>query len=185
MRLDYKKTIYVGLAFFLITMFWQVYDNTISEVLITNFGLNQFWSGVVMAIDNILAVFLLPLFGLLSDKTKTKYGRRTPYIFLGTIFSVVLLISLSFIIDSQTSNLKNKDPEIIELYNEYQVWSNDNKGKAVSVSDWKKLYNDNIVNYKDKLKHDSNIKRYNDLIGNKDEEFSLKEYLVDIQKIVM
>mgnify|MGYP003418020729 CR=1 FL=1 len=79
MKLDNKKTIYIGFAFLLIMMFWQVYDNIIAKILINSFGLNQFWSGVVMALDNVLAVFLLPLFGTLSDKTKAKMGKRKPY----------------------------------------------------------------------------------------------------------
>ena len=55
MKLDNKKTIYIGFAFLLIMMFWQVYDNIIAKILINSFGLNQFWSGVVMALDNVLA----------------------------------------------------------------------------------------------------------------------------------
>jgi hypothetical protein len=65
MKLDYKKTIYVGLAFFLISLFWQTYDSIITKILIDKFGLNQTWSGVVMAFDNVLALFLLPLIGSL------------------------------------------------------------------------------------------------------------------------
>ena len=60
MKLNYKKTICVGFAFLLISMFWQVYDSIIAKILIDSFGLNQFWSGVVMALDNIIAVVLLP-----------------------------------------------------------------------------------------------------------------------------
>ena len=63
MKLDYKKTFYVGLAFFIITIFWQTYDSIITKILIDKFGLNQTWSGVVMALDNVLALFMLPLFG--------------------------------------------------------------------------------------------------------------------------
>ena len=76
MKLQTKKVIYVGLAFMIICMFWQVYDNVISKMLINTFGLNQTWSGIVMALDNLFALFMLPLFGALSDKTKTKYGKR-------------------------------------------------------------------------------------------------------------
>ena len=72
MKLKTKNVLFVGLAFFSICMFWQVYDTVIAKMLINTFGLNQFWSGVIMALDNLLALFLLPLFGALSDKTKTK-----------------------------------------------------------------------------------------------------------------
>ena len=101
MKLDNKKTIYIGFAFLLIMMFWQVYDNVIAKILINSFGLNQFWSGVVMALDNVLAVFLLPLFGTLSDKTKSKMGKRKPYILVGTILAAILIMGLSIFDNKQ------------------------------------------------------------------------------------
>ena len=72
LKLNIKKTIFVGFAFFLISMFWQVYDTVIAKILIDSFGLNQTWSGVVMALDNIIAVILLPIFGKLSDEQKNQ-----------------------------------------------------------------------------------------------------------------
>ena len=82
MKLDYKKTIFVGLAFMLISMFWQAYDNLIGKILIDKFGLNQFFSGFVMALDNIFALFMLPLFGALSDKQTVK-GEEEHLIYCG------------------------------------------------------------------------------------------------------
>ena len=78
MKLNYKRTIFVGFAFFLISAFWQAYDNVIPLILTNKFGLSQAWSGVIMALDNILALFMLPLFGALSDKVDTRLGKRTP-----------------------------------------------------------------------------------------------------------
>ena len=78
MKLNYKRTILVGFAFFLICAFWQAYDNTIPLILTNKFGMSQTWSGVIMALDNVLALFLLPLFGAISDKHHSKWGRRTP-----------------------------------------------------------------------------------------------------------
>ena len=78
MKLNYKRTILVGFAFFLISAFWQAYDKTIPLIMEYRFGMDQFSSGFIMALDNILAVFMLPLFGALSDKSRTKFGRRTP-----------------------------------------------------------------------------------------------------------
>ena len=71
MKINVKKTVYVGFAFLIIVMFWQVYDSIIAKMLINSFGFNQTASGVVLALDNILALFLLPLFGVWSDRTKT------------------------------------------------------------------------------------------------------------------
>ncbi len=105
MKLNYKKTMFVGLAFFLISLFWQAYDSIIPKILTDKFGMSHFWSGAIMAIDNILALFMLPLFGSLSDKTKTKRGRRTPFILFGTIVAAVALIGLSCVDSMQLRNI--------------------------------------------------------------------------------
>ena len=74
MKLNYKRTILVGMAFFLISAFWQAYDAIIPLILTNHFGLPQTASGTVMSIDNVLAVFLLPIIGSLSDKVNTPLG---------------------------------------------------------------------------------------------------------------
>ena len=106
MKLNYKRTILVGFAFFLISAFWQAYDATIPVILTNKFGMSQTWSGVIMALDNILAVFMLPIFGALSDKCLgNKYGKRTPFITIGTIVAAVALIGLAFVDNAQLQNL--------------------------------------------------------------------------------
>ncbi len=105
MKLNYKRTICVGFAFFLICSFWQAYDTIIPKILTDRFGMSQAMSGIIMAADNILALFLLPLFGVLSDKTKTKLGKRTPFILTGTILAVCALLCLSFVDNAQLDKL--------------------------------------------------------------------------------
>ncbi len=105
MKLNYKRTILVGFAFFLISAFWQAYDAIIPLILTNHFGLPQVASGAVMSIDNVLAVFLLPLFGAISDKVSTRLGRRTPFILFGTIATIVTFISLTFIDNYQLALL--------------------------------------------------------------------------------
>ena len=105
MKLNYKRTILVGFAFFLISAFWQAYDAIVPLILTNHFGLPQSVSGTVMSLDNILAVFMLPLFGALSDRVDTKYGRRTPFIFIGTVVAIVSFISLTFIDNYQLSKV--------------------------------------------------------------------------------
>ena len=105
MKLNYKRTLLVGFAFFLISLFWQAYDSTIPLLLTNKFGMSQGWSGVIMAIDNILALFMLPLFGSLSDKVNTRYGKRTPFITVGTVIAAVALIALSFVDAAQLKNI--------------------------------------------------------------------------------
>lgn len=105
MKLNYKRTICVGFAFFLICAFWQAYDNIIPKILTDKFGMAQGWSGVVMALDNVLALFMLPIFGALSDKCKSRFGKRTPYIVIGTIIAVIAFVGLSFIDNAQLSKV--------------------------------------------------------------------------------
>lgn len=118
MKLDTKKVFFVGLAFFLISLFWQTYDSVITKILIDKFGLNQTWSGVVMAFDNVLALFLLPLFGGLSDKTNAKLGRRTPYIIIGTVVAAFAFVALSFTDNYQTAMIE-QETTIIDQYEDY------------------------------------------------------------------
>lgn len=105
MKLNYKRTILVGFAFFLISAFWQAYDATIPVILTNKFGMSQTWSGVIMALDNILAVFMLPIFGAISDKCLSKHGKRTPFITIGTVIAAVALIGLSFVDNAQLKNI--------------------------------------------------------------------------------
>ena len=107
MKLNYKRILLVGMAFFLIQAFWQAYDAIIPLILTNHFGLPQSASGAVMSIDNVLAVFLLPIFGALSDKVNTRFGKRTPFIFIGTIISVISFIALTFIDNMQLARIIN------------------------------------------------------------------------------
>lgn len=95
MKLNYKRTLCVGFAFFLITAFWQAYDTIIPKILTDRFGMSQTVSGVIMALDNVLALFLLPLFGVISDKCKSRLGKRTPFIIAGTLAAVITFSALS------------------------------------------------------------------------------------------
>ncbi len=94
MKLNYKRTFFIGLAFLSISAFWQMYDNIIPLILQNRFGLAETATGVVMAADNVLAVFLLPLLGAASDKVNTPLGKRTPFIIVGTVIAVVLMLIL-------------------------------------------------------------------------------------------
>ena len=91
MKLNTKRTVLVGFAFLSICAFWQMYDNVVPLILANNFQLDETWTGAIMAADNILALFLLPLFGSFSDKVKTPIGRRMPFIIGGTLAAVVLM----------------------------------------------------------------------------------------------
>ena len=125
MKLNYKRTILVGFAFFLISAFWQAYDATIPVILTNKFGMSQTWSGVIMALDNILAVFMLPLFGALSDRCTTRFGKRTPFITIGTIVAAVAILCLSFVDNAQLQNISAvsaiDDPAALETIYDTQA----------------------------------------------------------------
>lgn len=120
MKLNTKRTILVGFAFFLISAFWQAYDATIPVTLTNKFGMSQTWSGVIMALDNILAVFMLPIFGAISDKCiGNKFGKRTPFITIGTIAAALLIVCLAFVDNNQLGAIsdvsKIDDPAALEV----------------------------------------------------------------------
>ncbi len=170
MKLDYKKTFYVGLAFFLISLFWQTYDSVITKILIDKFGMNQTWSGLIMALDNILALFLIPLFGMLSDKQKSKRGRRTPYIVVGTIVAAFAFMGLSFSDHYQTAKLET-ETSIVE---DYQLIQDDDITQTEWLTiqtamdtEWTGLLNQGIIT----------LEKYNSV----DEEIisAMDDYLTD------
>ena len=105
MKLNYKRVIFVGFAFFLISAFWQAYDTFVPKILTDKFGLPQAWSGAIMALDNIFALVLLPVFGAISDKVSSKHGKRTPFIVIGAVVAAVLLVSLSIPDNAQLKNI--------------------------------------------------------------------------------
>lgn len=96
-KLNYKRTFLIGLAFLSICSFWQMYDNIIPLILQNTYHLGETMTGAVMALDNVLAIFLLPVFGMLSDKVHTKLGRRMPFIIVGTILAVIFMLLLPVI----------------------------------------------------------------------------------------
>jgi len=98
MKLNVKRTFLVGLAFLSISAFWGLYDFVVPLIMKNTYALGDTWAGAVMAMDNIVALFLLPFFGALSDKCKLRLGRRTPFIIFGTTCAVILLLSLPIVV---------------------------------------------------------------------------------------
>lgn len=95
MKLNYKNTVLVGLAFMSISAFWQLYNNEVPLMLQDLLGAgNQLLINIIMSLDNISALFLLPLFGSLSDKTNTRLGKRMPYIIPGTVLAVIFMMCM-------------------------------------------------------------------------------------------
>ena len=141
-KLDFKRTICVGFAFMGIMIFWEVYDYIMPLILNNLFGFDKAQYGIVMGIDNALALFMLPLFGYLSDRaTKTRLGRRTSFIVYGTIAACIGLVVLSFVEFGQYNAIvqagvpeasfdtllnygldpKYNTPEYIAIFNEFSA----------------------------------------------------------------
>ena len=154
MKLNYKRTILVGFAFFLISAFWQAYDTIIPLMLTNKFGLDQTWSGVIMSLDNILALFMLPLFGAISDRKDTRFGKRTPFIVIGAIAAIICFVGLTFADNVQLKKISEGTKE--EYWNanytvenrDYHNITNNGVAETYSVRDYtakiyfNKLYDD-------------------------------------------
>jgi len=100
MKLNTKRTVLVGFAFLAISAFWQMYDSLVPMILTKTFKIPETWSGTIMAADNVLALSLLPLFGGISDRCTSRLGRRRPFILVGTIISVALMMGLPILDNS-------------------------------------------------------------------------------------
>ena len=100
MKLNVKLTVLIGFAFLSISTFWQMYDNLVPLILTNTFKINETVSGAIMAADNILALFLLPLFGGISDRSNFKIGKRKPFIIFGTVAAVILMMGLPILDNS-------------------------------------------------------------------------------------
>lgn len=103
MKLNYKRTFFIGLAFMSISAFWQLYDNIIPLMLQNTFNIGETLTGGIMALDNVLALFLLPVFGSFSDKVDTRLGKRTPFIIGGTTGAVIFMVLIAYA--NKTANL--------------------------------------------------------------------------------
>ena len=101
MKLDNKRTITIGFAFLAISAFWQMYDNIIPLILKYFFNIGDTLSGGIMAMDNIFALIMLPVFGAWSDKVNHKRGKRTPFILVGTVIAVAAMLLLPLAANSR------------------------------------------------------------------------------------
>jgi MFS family permease len=173
MKLNYKRTILVGFAFFLICLFWQAYDNIVPLILTNKFGMSQTWSGVIMAMDKLLALFLLPVFGALSDKVKTKSGRRTPFIMVGTILAAVLFIGLSVADHKQLAKLQDVTPDKYETSLSVLYDANPKITEPTEATDGKNFFDalKDVFAVKDK-------KPLNELIS-RDDFLNIKMFITD------
>ena len=113
MKLNYPKTLKVGTAFAIVMVFWTAYDYVVPLLLENAFGLSNTMRGLIMGLDNLLSLFMLPWFGKLSDRCNSKYGRRTPFIVLGTVATVILMVFVPVSAQKQLNAAKDLRAQIV------------------------------------------------------------------------
>ncbi len=146
MKLDYKKTIKVGLAFAIIMVFWTAYDYVIPLLLENTYGLSNMMRGLIMGLDNLLSLFLLPLFGKISDKSTSKYGRRTPFIVIGTVISAILIIFVPVASNSQLKEATALREQIVNTTVEGYTYTDHNGVTYDAESLYSMLYREGAKN---------------------------------------
>ena len=115
MKLDKARIFKVGIAFVIVMLFWEVYDFAVPILLDRTYGLFATWRGFIMGLDNILAIVFLPLFGSFSDKYKGKiFGRRTPFIVIGTLLAGILVMLLIAIENTEFNKLVDEGVKSID-----------------------------------------------------------------------
>lgn len=85
------KLFVLGFGFFGVSIIWPLY-NAYVPIFLKDFNLSSFWVGTVMTFDNIFAILMLPIIGAMSDQTRTRFGRRKPYIMVGAPFAALFFI---------------------------------------------------------------------------------------------
>lgn len=159
MKLDVKRTLFVGFAFMGIMCFWEVYDYIMPLILSRFFGLSQAQYGIVMGLDNLLAIFLLPFFGSLSDKkVSAKLGRRTHFILFGTLAAVVCLVGIAITEFLQYKAVMGSDIQNLDILVQYGL------DEKYLVGDYRTIY-DSVIATGVKPEGEALI-MYNEMLNN-------------------
>jgi len=94
-KLNVKATLLLSFGFFASQMAWTMYNSYVPKIL-EGFLSSTFLIGFIMVIDNIFGVLFQPLFGKLSDNTRSRFGRRMPYILIGLPVCAVLFAFIPY-----------------------------------------------------------------------------------------
>ena len=109
LKLNYPQTLKVGLGFAVVMIFWTVYNFVVPLLLDQAFGFSNTLRNVIVGIASAMCMVLLPIFGGISDrsgKTKLgrKFGRRTPFIVIGTVITIVAMILVPISVSRQLTD---------------------------------------------------------------------------------
>lgn len=174
LKLDYGQTFKVGFAFAIIMLFWTAYDFVVPLLLENAYGLPSWGRGLIMGLDNLLSLFMLPIFGKLSDKSHgkiaKKFGRRTPFIVVGTIASVVLMVFVPVATLGQQKAATNALDEHMATVNYEEEFA----GWYDAAANGKQIYGESAANFCD-LQY---IKQNSDKFNGKTE----REFFVGLAK---
>jgi MFS family permease len=91
-RFPYAKTLLLGFGFFGISLIWPIFNNFVPVFLKEDFGLTASLIGFIMTWDNYLNMFVQPVVGERSDRTRTRIGRRKPWMLVGAPLAAVFFI---------------------------------------------------------------------------------------------
>lgn len=161
LKLDYGQTFKVGFAFAIIMLFWTAYDFVVPLLLEHAYGLPNSLRGLIMGLDNLLSLFMLPLFGKLSDnahgKLAKKFGRRTPFIVIGTLASVILMIFVPVATLNQQKNANKYTDELRASMSETVTLENGTECTKLEqlLNEW---WDSGDKNYCDKSYIEMNVK---------------------------
>jgi MFS family permease len=150
LKLNYPKTIKVGLGFCVVMIFWTVYNFVMPLLLEQAFGFSNTIRNIIVGIGSVMSIFLLPLFGKLSDKTHTKWGRRTPYIVLGTVITIVSMIFLPWTVSSQLTASSQVRAEYYSLFATEDAIIDDVSRVDLMASWWDMAVNDEDYTFVEK-----------------------------------
>jgi len=109
MRLNYGRTLVIGFAFFGLQVLFGVYNAYVPILLQSGrpdfaqaqpvtggYGLSATFTGFIMTLDNLAAIIILPVIGALSDVTRSRWGKRKPYILLGAPLTAIAFAAIPF-----------------------------------------------------------------------------------------
>jgi len=95
-RFPYGKTFVLGFGFFGISIIWPLFNSLIPPML-EDLGLSAVVVGFILTWDNIINMFVQPWVGSRSDRTRTRIGRRKPFLILGAPMAALFFILVPFV----------------------------------------------------------------------------------------
>ena len=94
--LNWTKTFLIGLGFFTTGISWALYNSYV-PLWLNTFIPDRVIVGAIMGLDNLAMMIMEPIVGSISDKTRTRWGRRIPFLMIGVPVSAFFLTLLPLV----------------------------------------------------------------------------------------